>query len=134
MTGKSGSSAAIHPWHRVMRAFLAMPKVELKSRERWGLQVIGLGEMLDLYDEVKRTQRAPPARSNRAARGGAGVLPGPGSNRTARGGAEALTRTGFGPAEQNDMEGVRRQSTVGADVASLHHAHPIPETSLTNDA
>ena len=47
-----------------MRAFLAMPNVELKAKARWGLKFIGLSEMLDVYDDVKRT--APPTRSNQS--------------------------------------------------------------------
>ncbi len=59
-------SSAGHPWHRVMRAFLAMPNVEMKSKAKWGLKLLGLGNMLDLYDNVKKT--APPTRSTNSAR------------------------------------------------------------------
>ncbi len=75
-----------------MRAFLAMPNVELKSKGRWGLKLIGLGEMLDLYDDVKKT--APPTRSNRIAKGGAKGLTGFGA-----GAREPLAISRFSNAE-----------------------------------
>eukprot|EP00591_Stephanopyxis_turris_P015246 CAMPEP_0195541584 /NCGR_PEP_ID=MMETSP0794_2-20130614/51160_1 /TAXON_ID=515487 /ORGANISM="Stephanopyxis turris, Strain CCMP 815" /LENGTH=1794 /DNA_ID=CAMNT_0040675687 /DNA_START=95 /DNA_END=5479 /DNA_ORIENTATION=+ len=67
LSAESGqSNSCFHPWHSVLMTFFKSPKVNLTQQAMFGLRLIGLAEITNLYKEAKKeskTDEAQPAAS-----------------------------------------------------------------------